>query len=121
MRLWKGIGSWRDQGLFCGWVSAVAANTATDWVRGDWRATKPLPPDLPAREPDPPNPIVEELEEVADRLPCELRTLYQLILSGKTSREIADELSVKIRRFYYLRNKLIEIIILYINSKNDPG
>jgi DNA-directed RNA polymerase specialized sigma24 family protein len=60
MRLWKGLGSWRDRGLFCGWVSAVAANAATDWVRGDGPATRPLPPDLPAREPGPPDPIIGE-------------------------------------------------------------
>jgi RNA polymerase sigma factor (sigma-70 family) len=106
MRLWKGIGSWRDRGPFCGWVCAVAANTATDWVRGDRRAARPLPPDLPAREPDPPGPISGEWEEVAGRLPGELRTLCQLILSGKTRREIADELGIGMRRVYYIINKL---------------
>jgi RNA polymerase sigma factor (sigma-70 family) len=110
MRLWKGLGSWRDRGLFCGWVSAVAANAATDWVRGDRPATRPLPPDLPAREPDPPDPIIGELEEVAGRLPGELRTLCQLILSGKTRREIADELGIGTRRFYYLLYKIRNFI-----------
>ena len=97
----------------------VAANTATDQVRGGRQATRPLPPDLPARGPDLPDPIVEELEEVAGRLPGELRTLYRLILSGKTSREIADELGVKLRRFYHLRSKLIDEIIYRLLYNED--
>lgn len=45
VRLWRGLRSW-GRGRFCAWVSTVAANTATDRVRGDRRATRPLPPDL---------------------------------------------------------------------------